>query len=114
MIGCACAVGNGLGPGFLGGVCEKALSIELARRGFLVERQKGLKVACKGEIVAEYFADILVESYLLLEIKAVSGLTPEYRAQAINYLKTTGLSVSLRINFGKPPNGGRTYRLAAR
>jgi GxxExxY protein len=102
VIGCAYTVGNELGPGFLEGVYEKALCFELVRNGFLVERQKELKVSYKGEIVGKYFADILVEGCLLLEIKAVSALTSEHKAQVINYLKATGLSASLLINFGKP------------
>lgn len=102
VIGRVYAVGNELGPGFLEGVYEKALCIELVRNGFLVERQKELNVNYKGEIVGKYFADILVEGCLLLEIKAVSGLIPEHKAQVINYLKATGLSVSLLINYGKP------------
>jgi GxxExxY protein len=102
VIGCAYTVGNELGPGFLEGVYEKALCVELAGKGLLVERQKELNVTYKGEIVGKYFADIVVEECLLLEIKAVSGLVPEHKAQVINYLKATGLSVSLLINFGKP------------
>jgi GxxExxY protein len=102
VIGCVYAVGNELGPGFLEGVYEKALCIELARNELIVERQKELNVSYKGENVGKYFADILVEGCLLLEIKAVSGLTSEHKAQVINYLKATGLSVSLLINFGKP------------
>ena len=76
-------------------------SMELAGKGLVVERQKHLNVTYKGEIVGKYFADILVENCLLLEVKAVSRLSPEHKAQVINYLKATGLNVSLLINFGR-------------
>lgn len=72
MIGCVYAVGNALGPGFLESVYEKALCLELTERGLQFERQKPLDVSYKGEIVGKYFADILVEERLLLEVKAVS------------------------------------------
>ena len=102
VIGCAYAVGNELGPGFLEVVYESALCLELTRSGLQIERQKPLDVSYKGEIVGKYFADILVQERLLLEVKAVSRLVPEHKAQVINYLKATGLSVSLLINFGTP------------
>ncbi|MCU7850458.1 MAG: GxxExxY protein [Candidatus Thiodiazotropha sp. (ex Lucinoma kastoroae)] len=102
VIGCAYTVGNELGPGFLESVYENALCLELVGKGLVVERQKQLNVTYKGEVVGKFFADILVESCLLLELKAVARLSPEHKAQVINYLKATGLNVSLLINFGKP------------
>jgi GxxExxY protein len=101
VIGCAYAVGNELGPGFLEAVYENALCFELRQQGIEVERQVPLNVCYKGEIVGKYFADILVERRLLLELKSVSGLAPEHKAQVINYLKATSLSVGLLINFGR-------------
>ncbi|MBT3038091.1 MAG: GxxExxY protein [Candidatus Thiodiazotropha sp. (ex Codakia orbicularis)] len=102
VIGCAYTVGNELGPGFLERVYKKALCVEMIRNGLEVERQKQLNVTYKGEVVGKYFADILVENYLLLEVKAVARLSPEHKAQVINYLKATDLTVSLLINFGTP------------
>jgi GxxExxY protein len=102
VIGCAYAVGNELGPGFLETVYENALCFELKRQGIEIERQVPLDVRYKGEMVGKYFADILVERRLLLELKSVSSLASEHKAQVINYLKATGLSVGLLINFGKP------------
>ncbi|MEW8285625.1 MAG: GxxExxY protein [Candidatus Thiodiazotropha endolucinida] len=102
VIGCAYTVGNELGPGFLERVYEKALCVEMIRNGLEVERQKQLNVTYKGEVVGKYFADILVENCLLLEVKAVARLSPENKAQVINYLKATDLTVSLLINFGTP------------
>jgi GxxExxY protein len=102
VIGCAYTVGSELGPGFLESVYEKALCIEIGMKGLEVVRHKELNVTYKGEIVGKYYADILVENCLLLEVKAVTKLSPEHRAQVINYLKATGLNVSLLINFGTP------------
>ncbi len=101
VIGCAYAVGNELGPGFLEAVYENALCFELKQQGIEVERQVQLDVCYKGKTVGKYFADILVERRLLLELKSVSRLAPEHKAQVINYLKATSLSVGLLINFGK-------------
>lgn len=70
VIGCIYAVGNELGPGFLEAVYENALCVELKYEGLLVERQKKLDVSYKGEIVGKYYADILVEGRLLIELKA--------------------------------------------
>lgn len=100
VIGCAYAVGNELGPGFLEAVYENALSHELTLAGVRVERQKALDVTYKGRVVGRYVADILVEDRLLLELKAVSRLVPEHKAQVINYLKAIGVNVALLINFG--------------
>ena len=102
VIGCAYAVGNELGPGFLEAVYENALCFELKREGIEVERQVPMDVYYKDEIVGKYFADILVDRRLLLELKSVSRLAPAHKAQVINYLKATNLRVGLLINFGKP------------
>jgi GxxExxY protein len=74
----------------------------MGMKGLEVVRRKALNVTYKGEIVGKYFADILVENCLLLEVKAVARLSTEHRARVINYLKATGLNVSLLINFGTP------------
>ena len=102
VIGCAYAVGNELGPGFLEAVYENALCFELKREGIEVERQVPMDVYYKDEMVGKYFADILVDRRLLLELKSVSRLAPAHKAQVINYLKATNLRVGLLINFGKP------------
>jgi GxxExxY protein len=102
VIGCAYSVSNELGPGFLEKVYENALFIELRGKGLQVERQKELNVTYKGEVVGKYIADIVVEKLLLLELKAVSKLVPENKAQVINYLKAIGINVALLINFGTP------------
>ena len=81
-----------MGHGFLEKVYEKALMIELNSRGLSVGNQVPLKVIYKQEIVAEYFADLLVEGRVIVEIKAVRHLLKEHQAQLLNYLKATNPS----------------------
>jgi len=88
-----------LGHGFLEKVYEKALMIELKNRGLSVGNQVPLKVNYKEEIVGEYFADLLVEGRVIVEIKAVRHLLKEHQAQLLNYLKATGIQVGLLVNF---------------
>ena len=90
-----------LGHGFLEKVYEKALIIELRRRGLRAESQVPLKVVDKNEVVGEYFADILVEGKVIVEIKAAKHLLNEHQAQLLNYLRATGIQVGLLVNFTK-------------
>lgn len=82
------AVYNKLGFGFLEKVYENALLLELIENGLFCERQKPIKVYYKGKIVGEYFADIMVESKVILELKAAEGLVEEHELQLINYFKS--------------------------
>jgi GxxExxY protein len=100
VIGCAYQVSNTLGVGFLEKVYENALLYELKKAGLRVEQQCPLKVYYDGIEVGEYFADLLVESSVLVELKASREIDEVFMAQCINYLKATGLSVCLLINFG--------------
>jgi GxxExxY protein len=100
IIGCAFTVGNNLGCGFLEKVYENALGYELRSAGFLAEQQYGIEVKYKGVVVGQFFADILVEERILVELKAVRALDEMHFAQCLNYLKATGLTVCLLINFG--------------
>lgn len=102
ILGAAYNVSNELGCGFLENVYENALLIELRKHGLEVMNQVGLKVNYHGETVGLFYADILVNQNVILEIKAVSDLRKEHEAQLLNYLKATGVSVGLLINFGKP------------
>ncbi|MDJ0820123.1 MAG: GxxExxY protein [Desulfobacterales bacterium] len=90
-----------LGHGFLEKVYEKALIIELRRRRLRAESQVPLKVVDKNEVVGEYFADILVEGKVIVEIKAAKHLLNEHQAQLLNYLRATGIQVGLLVNFTK-------------
>ena len=105
VIGCAFEVSNTLGAGFFEKVYEKALCVEFEKNGLGYVCQKPILVRYKGSLVGEYFADIIVEDRLLLELKAVSILCKDHEAQLMNYLKATGLSVGLLLNFGKPRLG---------
>ena len=105
VIGCALEVSNTLGPGFFEKIYEKALCIEFEKNGIYFQSQKPANVMYKGSLVGEYITDIIVEDKLLLELKAVSVLCSEHEAQLMNYLKATGLSVGLLLNFGKPKLG---------
>ena len=91
-----------LRAGFLEGVCRNALLVALRQKGIKAEQQIPLLVRLRGEVVGEYFADLLVEGKVIVELKAVKALAPEHQAKVINYLKATGIEVGLLINFGNP------------
>lgn len=95
-------VSNELGAGFLESIYEKALLIALRDKGLAVEVQVPLAVQFRGDVVGQFFADLLVEGVIIIELKAVAALLPEHKAQLINYLKATGLEVGLLVNFGRP------------
>jgi GxxExxY protein len=95
---------NDLGFGFLEKVYENAMVIELRSMGFSCEKQKALKVYYKEEKVGEYFADIIVNDNVIIELKAGTGLIEEHECQLINYLKATELEVGLLLNFGSTPS----------
>lgn len=92
---------NTLGYGFLENVYQNAMYKELQRRGLKCEPQKKIEVYYKGEVVGTYFADILVEDVVILELKAASELSPAHAKQLMNYLKATGIEVGLLLNFGE-------------
>jgi GxxExxY protein len=100
VIGCAYAVANTLGSGFLEKVYENALAVELKKSGLAVEQQKAIQVQYEGIVVGDYVADLLVEGSVLIELKAMKALDEVHTAQCLNYLKATGLQVCLLINFG--------------
>jgi GxxExxY protein len=72
----------------------------LKKRGLQVEQQKPIKVVFDGIVVGEYFADLLVEAKVILELKAAQAISDAHKAQLINYLKATGIEVGLILNFG--------------
>lgn len=94
---------NELGYGFLERVYQNALCIELKQRGFDVEAQKKISVYYKGHFVGDYFADLVVNDSVILELKACEALAEEFEFQLINYLKSTTCEVGLLLNFGKEP-----------
>lgn len=94
---------NELGYGFLEKVYQNSLFIELKSRGFKVEAQKQIRENYKGFEVGEYYADIVVDDLVILELKADEFLVKEFEAQLINYLRGTNMEVGLLLNFGKKP-----------
>jgi GxxExxY protein len=94
---------NTLGYGFLEKVYENAMMIELQKMGLKAQRQVPIKVFYDMQLVGEYYADILVEDSIVLELKAAESLREEHECQLINYLKATELEVGLLFNFGKTP-----------
>jgi GxxExxY protein len=107
VIGCAMSVNRDLGHGFLERVYEAALAIELDEARVAYERQRGVAVRYRGRVVGEYICDFIVDGRLLLELKALTTMTREHEAQVMNYLKATGLTVALLLNFGTPTLGVR-------
>jgi len=95
-------VSSTLGAGFLEKVYERALLHELTLRGIRSTAQTSLAVAYKGHPVGEYFADILVEDLLVIEVKCVDRLSPSHTAQCLNYLRASGLRLCLLVNFQSP------------
>ena len=102
IIGCGFRVQISLGAGFLEKVYENALAFELRDAGFAVVQQPGAKVMYRGAVVGEYFADLMVEDAVAIELKAVKALGDAHRRQCINFLKATGLHLCLLLNFGTP------------
>jgi len=91
-----------LGPGFLEKVYENALLNEFGLRGIKAENQVPIIVSYKEKVVGDFFADIIVEERVILEIKAVERLLKIHEAQILNYLKATGYKVGMLINFTHP------------
>lgn len=110
VIGCAYRVHNALGSGFLEKVYENALRIELSKNGMDVKQQHPIRVYYQDEVVGDYYADLLVNGCLILELKAVQILTREYEVQLVNYLSATGINDGLLINFGSSVEVKRKFR----
>ncbi|MDX1379343.1 MAG: GxxExxY protein [Anaerolineales bacterium] len=107
IIGAFYAVYSSLGYGFLEKVYEKALMIELEKRGLNAQTQYPIHVYYDGQQIGEYFADIIVNDLVILEIKATKKLAVEHEAQLLNYLKATPYEVGLLLNFGPKPETKR-------
>ena len=102
VIGAVYEVSNVLGAGFLEKVYSRALARELRARGIRVETQVSFPVMYKGESVGDYFADLLVEGELVVELKCVDSFVNEHLAQCLNYLRASGKHIALLINFQHP------------
>lgn len=102
VIGAAIEVHKTLGPGYLEAVYEKSLAIEPELRGVNFVKQPPINLIYKGHNVGEGYLDLLVDNRLIVELKAVETLLPIHKAQVISYLKATGHSLGLLINFNVP------------
>lgn len=102
IIGCVYEVGNTLGSGFVEKVYENSLFHQLLKSNLQVVQQHQINVFYDSILVGEFFADLLVEGKVLLELKAVRQLDDVHTAQVMNYLKASGLPICLLINFGRP------------
>jgi GxxExxY protein len=102
VLGAIFEVSNTLGAGFLEKVYERALIRELSICGLQTSTQASFTVTYKGYVVGEYFADILVEDVLVIELKCVERLANEHTAQCLNYLRASGRTLCLLVNFQKP------------
>ena len=100
ILGACFEVSNELGTGFLESVYEKSLLIALRQKGINAVSQAPVIVSFRGKPVGQYFADLLVEAEIIVELKAVKALAPEHLAQGIHYLNATGLETALLVNFG--------------
>ena len=94
---------NELGYGFLEKVYQNSMYLELSARGFKVEAQKQIKVLYKGTEVGEYYADLVVNDLVILELKAADAIVKEFEWQLLNYLRGTNMEVGLLLNFGRKP-----------
>ncbi|QNN44174.1 GxxExxY protein [Pedobacter roseus] len=102
IIGAAYAVSNTLGSGFLEKVYENAMFLEILKSNLSVLKQYPLNVYYEDQIVGEYFADLIVEDQVIVEIKAIRELNEIHQAQLMNYLAACNKRCGLLINFGKP------------
>lgn len=112
VIGAALEVHKNLGFGFLEKVYENALAVELQKRGIPFKTQQKICVHYSGKIVGDYTADILIDDWLLLELKATKAISDSHKSQCVNYLTALNLDVCLLINFGAPKL--ETQRFVAR
>ncbi len=101
IIGAAFEVHQELGYGFLERVYQRALQVELLRRGATAEIEKRIQVLYKGVVVGDYEADLIIDDCVLVEIKIAAEYDKRDEAQLLNELKATGQKVGLLLNFGR-------------
>lgn len=94
---------NELGYGFAESVCERAMVIALEQAGLNVRQQSPIPVYFRGQLIGEFFADIIVNDLIIIELKCARALDPAHEAQVLNYLRATPIEVALLLNFGVKP-----------
>jgi GxxExxY protein len=100
MIGAAMEVHRCLGLGFVESVYENALAIELEASEIIAERQKSIEVKYKEQCVGNFFADLVVDQTLIVELKSIQSILPIHEVQLVNYLAATGIDEGVLLNFG--------------
>ncbi|MEP6866143.1 MAG: GxxExxY protein [Deltaproteobacteria bacterium] len=100
--GAAIEVHKHIGPGQLESVYERALCEELGMRGLEYARQVAVQATYKGKLVGAFYADVIVENQVVIELKVVAKITPSHRQQVLTYLRATGLRLGLIMNFNAP------------
>lgn len=109
IVGAAIQVWKTLGYGFLEKVYENALVIELMKQGYKAEKQKPIAVFYDGQQVGDYFADLVVNDQIILELKTAHEIASEHTAQILNYLKATKAQLGILLNFGPKGLEHRRY-----
>ncbi len=102
VIELALEVQNELGCGFLEKVYENAMMTLFERERIPAKQQAPIDVYFQGKVIGQYFADILVDNKIILELKTVEVIADVHKAQVLNYLRATGLKLGLILNFAKP------------
>lgn len=99
VIAAAIEVHKRLGPGFIESVYEQALKLEMSKRGIKFESQKLIQILYDGKVIGSHILDLIVEEFLVVELKAVKALEDVHHAQLRSYLRATGCKVGLLLNF---------------
>ena len=110
IIKCYFDVYNNLGNGYLESVYENAMLYELQKQGLRVDQQKNIAVYYKDIIVGSFYADLIVNDSVIIELKASNQLNKKHETQLVNYLKATGIEVGLLFNFGRRPEFKRRVK----
>ena len=110
IIKCYFDVYNNLGNGYLESVYENAMFYELQKQGLRVNQQKNITVYYKDIIVGSFYADLIVNDSVIIELKASNQLNKKHETQLVNYLKATGIEVGLLFNFGRRPEFKRRVK----
>ena len=105
VIQCAYAVHEVLCQGYQETVYKNALLLELKAHGIDAQGEVPMKVSYKGNVVGDFYADMVVENKIVIELKAVRSINPSHGVQLVNYLQATGMDTGLIINFGQHPIG---------
>ena len=101
IIACAITVHRELGPGLLEAAYQSAMCIELNTTGLVVEREKAIPLLYRGLKIGDYRPDLIVQGQVVVEVKSVARYDPVFAAQVLTYLRVTGLSVGLLLNFNR-------------